>query len=125
MCTSKPFNNQLSSADEFTPTTCTAVVNEEEVVDPTTCVAIVSSEKAALYPPKRDTKHVRRPGKRNNKCKLYQSDHHHFQCPHRGEELGPISIRQRVAKHSQTRHLLTNLHLFWKQLQKLSLERLM
>ena len=100
VCTSKQFNTPVSSSDEFTPTTCTAVVNEEEVLDPITCAAIVSSEKADLYPSKRDTKHVRRPGKRNNKYKLCQSDHHSFQCPHRGEEWSPIYLRQRVAKHT-------------------------
>ena len=106
VCTTKPLSPKSTSSSSFTPTTCNAILAteptfEDEIEDskPTTCAAIVSSKKAPLYPPRRDTNNVRRPGKRNNKCKLCQKDHHHLQCPHRGEEWSPIYIRQRVAKH--------------------------
>lgn len=103
--------------NEITPTTCAAtihvgshdediqvddeLVTDSTLVNPTTCAAIASSKNAPLYPPKRDTKNVRKPGSRSKKCKLcYQSDHNHMKCPNRGPEWSPVYIHQRVAKHS-------------------------
>ena len=98
-----------ASDTKILPTTCKAVVNnsvapsdddKDTTFLPTTNAAIVSSKKAPLYPPKRDTRNVRKPGNRQDRCKLCQNHHSHLQCPYRGEEWTPIYIRQRVAKHN-------------------------
>ena len=105
-----PISIKGQPTSELTPTTCAARVShndsiphyekcEEEIV-PSTNAAIVSSKKAPLYPPRRDTRHVKKPWNRTNKCKLCQKAHTHMECPHRGEEWSPIYIRQRVAKHN-------------------------
>ena len=104
--TNKTLSLPRTSEEEYKPTTCKATLDVDNnspsvnIVSPETKAAIVSSKKAPLYPPKRDTKHVKKPGQRSNKCKLCHSLHSHLKCPHRGEEWSPIYIRRRVAKHN-------------------------
>ena len=105
--TTASFSPQKATADErITPTTCKASI--EHIDNAFTPIetshvakaAIVDSKKAPLYPPKRDTRHIKKPGKRFNKCKLCNASHSHMKCPHRGANWSPVYIRQRVAKHN-------------------------